>query len=76
MYIYVVYNPLPPPLFIIYTGTWSGEKWDPSTSNINQVLQSICYLIFVDEPYFSKCSDEFDAESERVGGRELVIDWH
>jgi hypothetical protein len=37
-------------------GTWSGEKWDPAVSNINQVLQSICYLIFVEEPYFSKSS--------------------
>mmetsp|Transcript_8461 Transcript_8461/g.14355 ORF Transcript_8461/g.14355 Transcript_8461/m.14355 type:complete len:544 (+) Transcript_8461:100-1731(+) len=35
-------------------GTWAGEKWDPQVSNINQVLQSICYLIFVEEPYFSE----------------------
>lgn len=35
-------------------GTWSGEKWDPKISNINQVLQSICFLILVPEPYFNE----------------------
>jgi baculoviral IAP repeat-containing protein 6 len=35
-------------------GTWAGEKWDPQVSNINQVLQSICYLIFVEEPYYNE----------------------
>jgi len=35
-------------------GTWQGEKWDPEFSNINQVIQSICYLIFVENPYFNE----------------------
>lgn len=35
-------------------GTWPGEKWDSSLSNINQVLQSICFLILVPEPYFNE----------------------
>jgi ubiquitin-protein ligase len=35
-------------------GTWAGERWDPKISNINQVLQSICFLILVPEPYFNE----------------------
>jgi ubiquitin-protein ligase len=35
-------------------GTWSGEPWDPNLSNINQVLMSICYMIFVAEPYYNE----------------------
>lgn len=35
-------------------GTWEGERWNPAISNINQVLQSICYLIFVPEPYYNE----------------------
>jgi ubiquitin-protein ligase len=35
-------------------GTWEGERWDAQHSNINQVIQSICYLIFVENPYFNE----------------------
>jgi baculoviral IAP repeat-containing protein 6 len=35
-------------------GTWSGEPWDPRESNINQVVMSICYMIFVEHPYFNE----------------------
>lgn len=35
-------------------GTWSGEKWQPGFSNMTQVLTSILYLIFTDEPYFNE----------------------
>lgn len=35
-------------------GTWSGEKWDSSVSNIYQVLVSILGLIFVEEPYYNE----------------------
>lgn len=35
-------------------GTWSGEKWNPQLSNINQVLQSILYMIFISDPYFNE----------------------
>ena len=35
-------------------GTWSGEKWDPSISNIYQLCVSILALIFVEEPYFNE----------------------
>lgn len=50
-------------------GTWAGEKWDPQVSNINQVLQSICYLIFVEEPYYNepgyRRSEQSLAESKK-----------
>lgn len=35
-------------------GTWAGEPWSPTTSNLTQVLTSILYLIFTDEPYFNE----------------------
>lgn len=35
-------------------GTWSGEPWDPKTSNIYQVLVSILGLIFVKDPFFNE----------------------
>ena len=38
-------------------GTWSGqgsENWDPSNSNLLQVLISIQGLILVNEPYFNE----------------------
>jgi ubiquitin-protein ligase len=35
-------------------GTWSGEPWCPKTSNMTQVLKSILYLIFTDEPYYNE----------------------
>jgi baculoviral IAP repeat-containing protein 6 len=35
-------------------GTWSGEPWNPKESNLTQVLKSILYLIFVEEPYYNE----------------------
>lgn len=35
-------------------GTWSGEPWNPKESNVTQVLMSILYLIFVEEPYYNE----------------------
>jgi len=35
-------------------GTWSGEKWNPKISNLTQVINSILFLIFVEEPYFNE----------------------
>lgn len=35
-------------------GTWSGEPWNPKESNITQVLMSICYMIFIEHPYFNE----------------------
>ncbi|RYH00596.1 hypothetical protein EON65_49065, partial [archaeon] len=35
-------------------GTWQGEKWNPQTSNMTQVLSSILYLIFTEQPYFNE----------------------
>lgn len=35
-------------------GTWTGEAWDPKLSNINQVMQSILFLILVSDPYFNE----------------------
>lgn len=35
-------------------GTWSGEPWDPKTSNLTQVLNSILFLIFTKDPYYNE----------------------
>lgn len=35
-------------------GTWPGEPWNPKESNITQVIKSILYLIFVEEPYYNE----------------------
>lgn len=35
-------------------GTWAGEPWDPKTSNLTQVLNSILFLIFTKEPYYNE----------------------
>lgn len=35
-------------------GTWSGEPWNPKKSNITQVLKSILFLIFVEEPFYNE----------------------
>lgn len=35
-------------------GTWQGEPWDPKTSNLTQVLNSILFLIFTKDPYFNE----------------------
>jgi ubiquitin-protein ligase len=35
-------------------GTWQGEPWDPKTSNMTQVLNSILFLIFTKDPYFNE----------------------
>ncbi len=35
-------------------GTWAGPGWDPATSNIAQVCNSILFLIFVEHPYFNE----------------------
>eukprot|EP01038_Epipyxis_sp_PR26KG_P005535 gene5535-7652_t len=35
-------------------GTWSGEPWNPQVSSLSQVINSILFLIFVEEPYFNE----------------------
>lgn len=35
-------------------GTWSGEKWNPEISSLSQVINSILFLIFVEQPYFNE----------------------
>jgi ubiquitin-protein ligase len=35
-------------------GTWAGEPWNPKTSNMTQVLKSILYLIFTEQPYYNE----------------------
>lgn len=35
-------------------GTWSGETWNPEVSSMSQVINSILFLIFVEEPYFNE----------------------
>jgi len=36
------------------TGTWQGEQWTPGVSNLTQVVTSILFFIFVEEPYFNE----------------------
>jgi ubiquitin-protein ligase len=48
-------------------GTWSGhegEKWNPKTSTLLQVLVSIQSLIFTDKPYFNEPGYENHMNSE------------
>ena len=35
-------------------GTWAGEKWNPEVSSLSQVINSILFLIFVEQPYFNE----------------------
>lgn len=46
-------------------GTWSGEPWNPKTSNMTQVLKSILYLIFTEEPYYNEPGFNPEIESLR-----------
>jgi len=48
-------------------GTWSGnegEKWNPKTSTLLQILVSIQSLIFTDKPYFNEPGHENHINSE------------
>ena len=48
-------------------GTWSGnegEKWNPKTSTLLQILVSIQSLIFTDKPYFNEPGYENHMNSE------------
>lgn len=52
------------------TGTWQGEQWTPGVSNLTQVVSSILFFIFVEEPYFNepgyhKASQEAILHSEQ-----------
>ena len=44
-------------------GTWSGPRWDPSSSTILQLLVSIQGLILVDKPYYNEPGHEKQAGS-------------
>ena len=49
-------------------GTWAGkegEKWNPKTSTLLQILVSIQSLIFTDNPYFNEPGYENDINSEK-----------
>lgn len=35
-------------------GTWSGPSWQPETSSLQQLLTSIYFLIFTEEPFFNE----------------------
>jgi baculoviral IAP repeat-containing protein 6 len=41
-------------------GTWSGERWDPKTSNVTQLLKSILYLVLNEEPYMNEPGHAYD----------------
>jgi ubiquitin-protein ligase len=53
-------------------GTWSGEPWNPAVSNINQVLMSICFMIFVAEPYFNEPGYQEGLHSTPLDGHDVV----
>lgn len=46
-------------------GTWQGEKWDPNISSLTQVINSILFLIFVEDPFFNEPGYEVDRGTER-----------
>jgi ubiquitin-protein ligase len=53
-------------------GTWSGEPWNPKTSNLNQVLSSILFLIFTEEPYYNEPG--FDRDGRKYVKESQVYD--
>jgi ubiquitin-protein ligase len=60
----VTFNPSCGKICLSLLGTWFGEPWNPKSSNLNQALSSILFLIFTDEPYYN----EPGYESYRVSG--------
>lgn len=59
-------------------GTWHGgdatEKWDPTHSNLQQVLLSIQGMIFIPDPMFNEPGYEAIKGTEEgdVGGYDIV----
>ena len=46
-------------------GTWSGEKWNPSVSNLYQLFVSILGLIFVEDPYYNEPGYQSEKGTEK-----------
>ena len=46
-------------------GTWSGEAWNPASSNLSQVLISILYFIFNENPYYNEPGHESKENVQR-----------
>lgn len=57
-------------------GTWSGEPWDPKTSNVTQVIMSILYLIFTEEPFFNEPGYQQSRGSPNGTKQSLCYDWN
>eukprot|EP01039_Chlorochromonas_danica_P005789 gene5788-6374_t len=57
-------------------GTWSGEPWDPKTSNVTQVIMSILYLIFTEEPFFNEPGYQQSRGSPSGTKQSLCYDWN
>lgn len=47
-------------------GTWQGPSWDPEKSSLNQLLTSIYFLIFTEEPFFNEPGYEERREKFQV----------
>jgi len=43
-------------------GTWEGPSWDPNSSSLNQLLNSIYFLIFTNDPFFNEPGFERDRD--------------
>eukprot|EP01039_Chlorochromonas_danica_P004311 gene4311-4732_t len=54
-------------------GTWAGEPWNPKTSNMTQVLKSILYLIFTEEPFYNEPGYNPEVESLRQNSFEYNL---
>eukprot|EP01038_Epipyxis_sp_PR26KG_P008307 gene8307-11239_t len=53
-------------------GTWEGEKWNSEFSNLTQVINSILFLIFVEEPYFNEPGYEATRGNPYGNARSIV----
>lgn len=62
-------------------GTWGeGQRWDPNTSTLLQVLVSIQAMVFCEEPYYNEPGHELypsshDSERENARMREMTLEY-
>jgi ubiquitin-protein ligase len=56
-------------------GTWAGEPWSPQTSNVTQVLKSILYLIFTEDPFFNEPGYQSSRGTPSGRLQSLEYDW-
>lgn len=62
-------------------GTWGeGQRWDPNSSTLLQVLVSIQAMVFCEEPYYNEPGHELhpkpnDSERENARMREMTLEY-